>query len=57
MPQELSNMHRSGAYHCGRSYVVTHFVWITKCEWYMARLVLKNRHENDTFYDENLTMR
>jgi hypothetical protein len=56
MPQELSNMHRSGAYHCGRSYVVTHFVWITKCEWYMARLVLKNRHENDTFYDENLTM-
>lgn len=56
MPQELSNMHKSGTYHYGRSYMVTQFIWIPNYDWYMARLVLKNIHENETFCNENLTM-
>ena len=50
MPQE--SMHTCDTYHCGRSCVVTHFNWIPKYEWYMARRVVKNRHENNTLYDE-----
>lgn len=36
---------------CG-PYVVTVLNWTPRCYWYMVRLVLKNGHQNNTYFNE-----
>ena len=35
-------------------YVVSHLNWDTTCEWYMARVVVKNGHPRNTRHNEIL---